>query len=332
MKGQTREGAHVHRSLFSSVTLSQLEKVQIYTMTLMKIFFSLFFISTIRCQCPTNWFGENCSQINRCLTINSHLCPKGFRCQTIEHYQECLATATFNGVNSQFRGRFDSNWFDGQLSFRFRLQPQSAHLLTLKNIENDQFVSIYLRGNDFIYRDSNSTDDLLLVSLNQTSPVWTDFHLQWTNESTMIINHRDFLPVNLTFDNNSTIEILLGNGFRGCLDDVLLGTNLYIPFYNQTLFENITQRIQIETLEDIEMNNCSFANVCETIRCEHGHCHEDFDRGVCQCQRGWEGLTCNINIDECARGNNCSKQHSICQDQLDGFYTCKCDLGFTGQL
>ena len=285
-------------------------------------------VASIRCQCPANWFGETCSQIDRCST---GLCPDGFRCQTLDQHQECLTSATFLGEQSQIRARFNGSFFDGRLSFRFRLRPQAAHFLTLKNLDAEQSVEIFLRGENFVYRESNSTEELLVAELNNAE--WTDFHLRWTNDSTLIVNHRDFHPVNFTVDGESTtFEILLGHGFRGCLDEVLLGTNLYLPFYDPTRYENFTQRLDVELFQRIETNNCSFGNVCQGVRCEHGRCRDEFDRGVCQCDKGWEGLACELNIDECAQGNNCSKEHSVCEDQPDGSYTCKCDLGFTGQL
>jgi hypothetical protein len=57
----------------------------------------------------------------------------------------------------------------------------------------------------------------------------------------------------------------------------------------------------------------------------------DFDRGKCLCHLGWNGDFCQININECEQGNNCSKDNGICQDHLDGFYTCNCHQGFTGK-
>lgn len=65
--------------------------------------------------------------------------------------------------------------------------------------------------------------------------------------------------------------------------------------------------------------------------CQNGGCFSDFDRGKCVCNQGWIGESCQINVNECEQGNNCSKDHSICEDHLDGFYTCNCHQGFTGK-
>ena len=182
-----------------------------------------------------------------------------------------------------------------------------------------------------LYRELNSTDDLIIQLTNQTFEQWTTFHFQWTDNSTLIFNNLTSYSINLTFDEiflpNNSIQITIGNGFRGCLEYFLIGGNLYVPFYNQTLPET---QIQIEHLENIAINNCTFENICEKIICQHGECITDFDRGKCLCNLGWEGDFCEKNIDECARGNNCSKEHSTCEDQLNGYYTCKCQQGFTG--
>ena len=41
------------------------------------------------------------------------------------------------------------------------------------------------------------------------------------------------------------------------------------------------------------------------------------------------GDYCDINIDECQRDNNCSKEYNVRQDHIDGYYTCQCHQSFT---
>ncbi len=131
---------------------------------------------------------------------------------------------------------------------------------------------------------------------------------------------------------NDQTQIFIGNGFRGCLEYVLIGENLYIPFYNDLIDENDTRtnKFFIEQIENIQINNCTFDHICENLFCQNGECMNDFDRGKCVCNRGWIGEFCQININECEQGNNCSK-NSFCEDHLNGFYTCNCYQGFTGQ-
>jgi len=304
------------------------------------IFISFLFVfpSIIRCQCETNWFGQNCSQINLCNYNNSNLCPNGFICQTINDNQECLSIGTFQGNSSHLIGRFNSNSILlNELSFRLRANLQSEHLLTIRNIFNLNYFSLYLSENNFIYRDSSLINDSIIELNNQTFQQWTTYHFQWTENSTLIYNYLSTYSINSIFEQiflpNNQIEIILGNGFRGCLEYVLIGGNLYVPFYNDTLIENDTRlhKIQIEEIKNIEINNCTFNNICEKFHCHNGQCINDFDRGKCLCNYGWEGDYCENNIDECQKGNNCSKEHSICEDHINGYYTCKCHPGFTGE-
>ena len=81
---------------------------------------------------------------------------------------------------------------------------------------------------------------ILIIELNnQTFEQWTTFHLQWSENSTLIINYLYTYSINLSFEQiltpNNQIEIIIGNGFRGCLEYVLIGENLYIPFYNDII-------------------------------------------------------------------------------------------------
>jgi len=300
----------------------------------------LLFPSTIRCQCETNWFGQNCSQINLCNYNNSNLCPNGFICKTTNDNQECLATGTFEGNSSQLIGLFNySSILFNEISFRLRAHSQSAHLLTIKNLFNSKYFSFYLFEENLLYRDSSLTNDLLIELGNQTFEQWTTFHFQWLNNnnySTLVFNYLYTYSINLTWNEifilNDQIEVSLGNGLRGCLEYVLIGENLYVPFYNDLIIGNDTRinKIQINQIDNIQINNCSFNNICESLICQNGQCINDFDRGKCLCNHGWEGDFCDKNIDECQRGNNCSKEHSICEDHIDGYYTCKCHQGFTG--
>jgi hypothetical protein len=306
-------------------------------MILNLIIFLILFPSTIRCQCETNWFGQNCSQVNLCNYNNSNLCPNDFICQTINDNQECLAIGTFKGNSSYLIGKFNSNSIlSNEISFRLRAHKQSEHLLTLENLNNSKSISLSLLDNNFLYHQSNLINELLIPLNNQTYEQWSTYHFQWTENLTLIFNSLNIYSINLTFEEiflpNHQIKITIGNGFRGCLEYVLIGGNLYVPFYNETLIEHDIRQnnIQIESIEHITINNCTFDDICQNLICQNGQCMNDFDRGKCSCYHGWEGKFCEKNIDECQQGNNCSKEHSICEDHINGYYTCKCHQGFTG--
>lgn len=306
-------------------------------LVLSSIFIIFLSASLIRCQCSPDWFGRNCTESNLCPTNRTSRCPNGFRCNTVDQYQECLAIATFQGNQSRMTAHFLVQTMIDELFFKFRARPQSSHLFTIKNVDNNRSFSLFLDNEFLLYRDSLSIEPISIEISNRSIHTWNDFHMQWFNQSILIFNGRHRFDVNLTaemiFTRNQTVEIYVGGEFRGCLDQFRLGKYLYLPFYDETQIENDTRtnRIFVRHFDHILINNCSFENLCENVFCKHGLCQADFDRAFCLCNRGWQGEQCQTNINECLLGNNCSKEHSICQDQLDGYYTCKCHQGFTGK-
>lgn len=52
------------------------------------------------------------------------------------------------------------------------------------------------------------------------------------------------------------------------------------------------------------------------------------ENGSCECISGWEGTTCEVDVNECNNPalNNCPK-NSICMN-TNGSFFCKCDIGY----
>ena len=50
---------------------------------------------------------------------------------------------------------------------------------------------------------------------------------------------------------------------------------------------------------------------------------------VCLCGKGYDGVSCDINIDECA--SQPCKNGGVCKDTLNGF-TCHCLEIYSGEL
>ncbi|XP_071998608.1 uncharacterized protein [Engystomops pustulosus] len=74
---------------------------------------------------------------------------------------------------------------------------------------------------------------------------------------------------------------------------------------------------------------CIKNNYCKNSPCVYGQCQNGIYGFTCNCPRGWEGTTCNTDINECTRNNPCSFQ-STCINTL-GSYICQCRSGWTGQ-
>ncbi|XP_025082455.1 multiple epidermal growth factor-like domains protein 6 isoform X4 [Pomacea canaliculata] len=60
-------------------------------------------------------------------------------------------------------------------------------------------------------------------------------------------------------------------------------------------------------------------NVTNTVSCHHV-------TGNCTCKQGWEGHTCDTDIDECVT-HNCSGQYEMCHN-IAGGYDCVCVTGY----
>ena len=66
---------------------------------------------------------------------------------------------------------------------------------------------------------------------------------------------------------------------------------------------------------------------CEASPCHQGYCVNYVPGYECLCGPGFQGLHCEIDIDDC-EGVTCSNQ-GVCEDQVNG-YTCSCAPGYHG--
>lgn len=64
---------------------------------------------------------------------------------------------------------------------------------------------------------------------------------------------------------------------------------------------------------------------CLKQHCENGYCNTTRDVPICQCQLGFEGKYCEINIDDCVSPTGLSpcKNGGVCIDGI-GRYDCNC--------
>ena len=67
---------------------------------------------------------------------------------------------------------------------------------------------------------------------------------------------------------------------------------------------------------------------CDPNPCAHGTCVDYIDEYACECEAGYQGTNCEINIDDCA-DSPCANG-SVCVDGVDS-YSCECPAGFEGE-
>lgn len=69
-------------------------------------------------------------------------------------------------------------------------------------------------------------------------------------------------------------------------------------------------------------------NCAQTCACVPGNIKSCSNvDGKCDCKDGWEGTTCNLNINECTRNTFQCPDQSTCEDN-DGSYVCNCNQGY----
>ncbi len=73
---------------------------------------------------------------------------------------------------------------------------------------------------------------------------------------------------------------------------------------------------------------CGPAGNCDNAPCAHGACTATSSGFTCDCDDGFEGTTCNVNIDDCAT-SLCA--HGTCVDGI-ATSTCSCDNHWSGAL
>ncbi|XP_071497251.1 uncharacterized protein [Diadema antillarum] len=78
-----------------------------------------------------------------------------------------------------------------------------------------------------------------------------------------------------------------------------------------------------------DIQECTDANECVSEPCQNGAtCVDLVDSFRCNCAPGFEGVTCEVDIDECALLQPCQRG-GTCIDQING-YSCSCPIGLSG--
>ena len=105
--------------------------------------------------------------------------------------------------------------------------------------------------------------------------------------------------------------------YRGCMQELRIA-GVLVPFFTpEQLGNNIaSDRFDIETVDMVE-TAVSGCILCYENECQNGaKCAQPQELYECECQPGYEGETCAVDIDECLL-HQC--KHGICIDGVANY-------------
>jgi protein crumbs len=133
-------------------------------------------------------------------------------------------------------------------------------------------------------------------------------------------------------DTENTIPVDIHNResmtdyFRGCLGEVRIG-GILLPFYTEAeLVNNSAANTFVVEERGAELIHGECL-LCYPHECRNGgFCADPREQFECRCAVGFDGPTCEVNIDECV---NHTCVNGRCVDGINR-YTCACDKGWAG--
>ncbi|XP_056393841.1 protein crumbs homolog 1-like isoform X2 [Hyla sarda] len=282
------------------------------------------------CECAANFTGPTCEEPVWC---QQRPCPPDSTCKDFPGGYTCLVNATFKEESLVI---FTSNVSSGHqllsVSLDFRTRDTDAVLLEAS--KDMDFISIAILNSQLqiTLHSGNSVEGIRFVSeMLVSDALWHRVEImmntptavapQWTisldNGRNMVLHGNADI---LSFLAEDT-AIKLAKHYTGCLGQVSIG-GLYLPFAEQFSPQHFIRKEQVS----LELG-CKGADVCGKTPCQHGgECQDLFNTFSCTCAAGWEGIYCELNIDEC-KSNPCA--HGLCYD-LENGYRCNCSTGYTG--
>ncbi|XP_043217443.1 protein crumbs-like isoform X1 [Amphibalanus amphitrite] len=287
------------------------------------------------CACPRGYKGHTCTDLEYCVW---HQCPAGAECRDLADGHECVTNVTFNGANSSAAYSAllgGAAPLPASLSVVFRSRA-GGRLLSLAA----GAVSLQLTAEGALLRWA---DQQLTVAAEQPllSGEWRTLLLEWDAAELRPTLDGAALPP-LALPAPLQLQTLLTGGqvvlgadpaaadpappYRGCLSAVRIG-GVLLPFLpDAAVNSSAADRFVVrEPLRSVEPD----CTVCYQHECRNnGFCAAPQQQFECTCPAGFNGSTCEHNIDECALGNDCTNG-ATCRDGIDE-YTCDCVPGYVG--
>ncbi|NWR74776.1 CRUM1 protein, partial [Centropus unirufus] len=286
------------------------------------------------CSCPANFTGKLCEERVWC---ESDPCPEATSCVDVVAGYVCLANATFDGFAAvEFTTNTSVTRTLSSLRLDFRTRDEDAILL--QAVDEVDSLQIAIRNSSLLVdiRSGNSIEGVSFLSHKPiTDGAWHTLSMSMEEPSALSSRWLVGLDgsVNTTlqgsagsldFLKNNALVVLAEN-FTGCLGQVVIG-GIHVPFTSHLPYPQ-PEQFQQSSGRSIQLG-CTGADVCASSPCLNaGTCEDLFNSFRCACGAGWEGLLCEVNIDDC-QSSPCV--HGNCVDALADFQ-CECFRGFIGK-
>ncbi|XP_078673202.1 MAM and LDL-receptor class A domain-containing protein 1-like [Branchiostoma floridae x Branchiostoma belcheri] len=293
-------------------------------------------VNWYRCYCADGWTGDNCAQdINEC---SQNLCQNGGVCTNTPGSYSCTCPAGFSGANCEatvLEGTnivtcdFDTDYCgwqfgdDNQLSVSREQSDGCGRYGPSGDHTQGDGSGWYLCMQSSSSDPQDSTARLISPWFYDTSPRTLSFwYLSKYFTSNTILNV--YLHVDGVV---SDVPALTIN--RRATEWTFVEVNVTRTQFFRVLIEAVKpgfSRPQVG-IDDVEISSVDLDD-CASGPCKNGAVCEDllFDFN-CVCAPGWDGPTCETNVNECA--SSPCQHNGQCLDGVNG-YTCSCTSAWTG--
>uniref|UniRef100_A0A8C3J378 Crumbs cell polarity complex component 1 n=1 Tax=Chrysemys picta bellii TaxID=8478 RepID=A0A8C3J378_CHRPI len=298
------------------------------------------------CTCPPNTAGKACEEVKWC---ELSPCPHEAQCQLVRQGFECVANAVFSGRSSAIFYRTNGKIRRDLTNIVFGFRTRDADVILLYAEKEPEFITISIQNTKLVFQ-LQSGNSFYVLTLASSQPVndgkWHQVILSMTEPlsqssrwhididdkkdtatSTVATGSLNFLREEIdiyvadkAFDNL--------DGLRGCMSTIEI-SGIYLSYIEN--YDGHTKKPQEEQFLKISANSvvtgCLQLDACSSDPCLHdGICEDLYSYYRCTCPKGWTGMQCETNIDECF-SNPCI--HGNCLDRIAS-YECSCDPGYTG--
>ena len=246
-----------------------------------------------------------------------------------------VANATFNGDSSAIE--YSNTLLNASqeplitISFRLRTRDSNATILYLQHTVLNSFISVQLcDGKLQISNDSGafvadgSWHEIAVTYAHNVTSLTVDGK---SSDQRVVDNQQ------LNFV-DSSCRVFVGadaensNHFKGCLGEVRVNSIL-LPFFMRSELANDTSTERFDAVNTTSIViGCRGDNVCRSADCHNGTCRDVWNAYECDCDAGFNGTFCQLDIDECAVGHDCENS-ATCVDGIAS-YSCICSPGYSG--